>query len=91
MRPSRSGGFLRGLGALARYWRQRPDCVWLQYGSLPDLAYLIMAKALTHAGPGHSAPWIELGITAESASPGSERRSTATCVLSVSRDDEHGV
>jgi glycosyltransferase involved in cell wall biosynthesis len=46
LRPSTLGGFLRGLGALTRYWRQRPDCVWLQYVNLPDLAYLIVAKAL---------------------------------------------
>jgi glycosyltransferase involved in cell wall biosynthesis len=46
LRPSTLGGFLRGLGALTRYWRQQPDCVWLQYVSLPDLAYLIVAKVL---------------------------------------------
>jgi glycosyltransferase involved in cell wall biosynthesis len=46
LRPSTLGGFLRGLGALIGLWRQRPDCVWLQYVNLPDLAYLIVAKAL---------------------------------------------
>jgi glycosyltransferase involved in cell wall biosynthesis len=38
--------FLRGLRTLARYRSQRPDCVWLQYVNLPDLAYLLLAKAL---------------------------------------------
>ena len=46
LRPSTSGGFLRGLRALTKYWRQRPDCVWLSYVNLPDLAYLVVAKAL---------------------------------------------
>jgi glycosyltransferase involved in cell wall biosynthesis len=46
LRLSTLGGFLRGLGAVVRYRRQRPDCVWLSYVSLPDLAYLVVAKAL---------------------------------------------
>lgn len=46
LRPSTLGGFLRGLWALARHWRDKPDCVWLSYVSLPDLAYLVVAKLL---------------------------------------------
>ena len=46
LRLSTLGPFLRGLGALMGHWRQRPDCVWLSYVNLPDLAYLIVAKAL---------------------------------------------
>jgi glycosyltransferase involved in cell wall biosynthesis len=37
---------LHGLGSLIRYRRHRPDCVWLQYVNLPDLAYLALAKLL---------------------------------------------
>ncbi len=33
-----------GLASLVRYRMQRPDCVWLQYSNLPDLAYLAVAK-----------------------------------------------
>ena len=46
LRLSTLGAFLRGLGALIGHWRHRPDCVWLQYVNLPDLAYLIVARAL---------------------------------------------
>jgi glycosyltransferase involved in cell wall biosynthesis len=38
--------FMAGLDALRRYRRHKPDCVWLQYVNLPDLAYLVVAKAL---------------------------------------------
>jgi glycosyltransferase involved in cell wall biosynthesis len=44
--PSTLRVFLRGLGALMGYWRQKPDCVWLSYVNLPDLAYLLVAKVL---------------------------------------------
>lgn len=46
LRPSTSGGFLRGLKALAKHRKQRPDCVWLSYVTFPDLAYLLLARAL---------------------------------------------
>ena len=35
-----------GLTALVRAGMRRPACVWLQYGNLPDLAYLVVAKML---------------------------------------------
>jgi glycosyltransferase involved in cell wall biosynthesis len=38
--------FAAGLEALRRYRSHKPDCVWLQYVNLPDLAYLIAAKTL---------------------------------------------
>jgi glycosyltransferase involved in cell wall biosynthesis len=38
--------YLRGLAALVRYRRNRPDVVWLQYVNLPDLTYLMLAKLL---------------------------------------------
>ncbi len=38
--------FAAGLTALRRYRHEKPDCVWLQYVNLPDLAYLVAAKAL---------------------------------------------
>jgi glycosyltransferase involved in cell wall biosynthesis len=38
--------YLRGLNSLTGYWRQKPDVVWLSYVNLPDLAYLVVAKAL---------------------------------------------
>jgi glycosyltransferase involved in cell wall biosynthesis len=38
--------YLRGLLSLLRYRFKRPDCVWLQYGNLPDLGYLAVAKLL---------------------------------------------
>jgi glycosyltransferase involved in cell wall biosynthesis len=44
--PRRVPAFLRGLSRLVRYRRHRPDCVWLQYVNLPDLAYLALAKLL---------------------------------------------
>lgn len=37
---------LLGLASLLRHSWSRPDCVWLQYGNLPDLAYLALAKLL---------------------------------------------
>ena len=46
LRLRRLPAFLSGLWALVRYSRQRPDCVWLQYVNLPDLAYLLLAKSL---------------------------------------------
>lgn len=46
LRPSNSSGFLRGLKALTKHRRNRPDCVWLSYVNLPDLAYLLVARAL---------------------------------------------
>jgi len=38
--------FMRGLTALFRYRRHKPDVVWIQYVNLPDLAYLVLAKLL---------------------------------------------
>jgi glycosyltransferase involved in cell wall biosynthesis len=38
--------FLKGLAGLVAYRKQRPDCVWLQYVNLPDLAYLVLARML---------------------------------------------
>lgn len=38
--------FFRGAVQLFRARHQRPDCVWLQYGTLPDLGYLLLAKLL---------------------------------------------
>lgn len=37
---------LKGLRQLIALRREKPDCVWLQYGNLPDLAYLVVAKML---------------------------------------------
>ena len=37
---------LRNLAALVRYSRTKPDCIWLSYVTLPDLAFLVVAKAL---------------------------------------------
>lgn len=36
--------FLRGIGRMIAYRRNKPDCLWLQYVNLPDLAYLVVAK-----------------------------------------------
>lgn len=46
LRPATWGGYRRGLRALASRRRHRPDCVWLQYVNLPDLTYLLLARAL---------------------------------------------
>jgi glycosyltransferase involved in cell wall biosynthesis len=35
---------IRGIRGLARHRKQRPDCLWLQYGNMPDLIYLVIAK-----------------------------------------------
>jgi glycosyltransferase involved in cell wall biosynthesis len=37
---------LKGSGVLIAHRRRRPDCVWIQYGSLPDLVYVVVAKLL---------------------------------------------
>lgn len=38
--------FARALARLWRYRRAKPDHVWVQYGNMPDLAYLVVAKLL---------------------------------------------
>lgn len=38
--------FLRALGALIPASRQGYDCAWIQYASLPDLAYAVVARLL---------------------------------------------
>ncbi len=38
--------YLRGIAALIGQRRDRPDCIWLHYVNLPDLAYLIVARLL---------------------------------------------
>jgi glycosyltransferase involved in cell wall biosynthesis len=38
--------FLDSLLQLVRFRTQRPDCVWLHYVNLPDLVFLVAAKAL---------------------------------------------
>ncbi len=46
LRPGKLAPYLRGLAALARHRRTRPDLVWLQYVNLPDLSYLLLARSL---------------------------------------------
>lgn len=36
--------YFSGAVQLFRHRRMQPDCVWLQYGNLPDLGYLLLAK-----------------------------------------------
>jgi glycosyltransferase involved in cell wall biosynthesis len=46
LKVSRLPKFASNLMALVRYRRLKPDCIWLSYVTLPDLAYLVVAKAL---------------------------------------------
>ncbi len=46
LKLTRLGPYLRGLRALARHRRRRPECVWLQFVNLPDLTYLLVARML---------------------------------------------
>lgn len=46
LRPATLAAYLRGLSSLVKYRRRRPDCVWLSYVNLPDLAFLLVARAL---------------------------------------------
>ena len=46
LRPRTLPRLIGGLASLVREGVRRPGCVWLQYGNLPDLAYLVVAKML---------------------------------------------
>lgn len=43
---SRLPGFLNGLKRLIAYRKKQADVIWLQYVNLPDLVYLLLAKAM---------------------------------------------